>query len=129
MDKVERDIKIATQFLQIFVNLFTDIIKLDKSEPLIAILEIIEKAVHSFKKIVEINIENKDFEEVVNGTVEVLIEFRDQLVKRRTMFNQEQWQKKPMVNLITDTITNSEVSIKLFLQRIVDKIELFNYRN
>lgn len=84
---------------------------LDISEPLMATLEIIEKAVSSIKKSIEINVENEEFEEVVKETLEVMVMFRDQIIKKRTMFNQEQWPKKPIVNLITDTITKSEVCI------------------
>lgn len=97
------------------MNLFTDITTLDISEPLIATLEIIEKAVCSIKKNIEINGENKEFEEVVRDTLEILVLFRDQMVKRQTIFNQEQWPKKPIVNLITDSITKSEVRTKNYL--------------
>lgn len=97
--------KTAIQFIKICMNLFKDITSLDLSEPLMATLEIIEKAVSSIKKSNEINVENKEFEELVNDILEVLVMFRDQMVKRRTILNQEQWIKKPIVNLITDTIT------------------------
>jgi len=93
------------------MNLFKDITTLDLSEPLMATLEIIEKAVCSIKKSNEINVENKEYEEIVNDILEVLIMFRDQMVKRRTMINQEQLIKKPIVNLITDTMTKSEVCV------------------
>lgn len=97
------------------MNLFTDITTLDISEPLITTLEIIEKAVCSIKKNIEINGENKEFEEVVNNTSEILILFRDQMVKRQTIFNQEQWPKKPIVNLITDSINKNEVCTKIYI--------------
>lgn len=93
------------------MNLFRDITTLDISEPLIATLEIIEKAVCSIKKNIEINGENKEFEEVVTDTLEILVLFKDQMVKRQTIFDQEQWSKKPAVNLITDSIIKSEVCI------------------
>jgi len=89
--------------------LFTDITALDISDPLVVTLEIIEKAVCSIQKIAEITVENKEFEEVANDTLEVLIIFKDQMVKGRTLFNQEQWAKKPIVNLIADTLTKNEV--------------------
>lgn len=82
---------------------------MDTSDPFKVTLEMIEKAVCSIKKIAETNIENKDFEEVVNDTLEVLVAIRDQTIKKQSMFNQ--WPKKPTVNLITDTITKSEVRI------------------
>lgn len=84
-----------------------------------ATLEIIEKSVSSIKKSNAINVENEEFEEVVNDIIEVMVVFKDQIIKKRTMFNQEQWPKKPIVNLITDTITKSEVCI----------IELFYFLN
>jgi hypothetical protein len=93
------------------MNLFKDITALDLSEPLMATLEIIEKAVCSIKKSNEVNVENKEFEDIVNDILEVLVMFRDQMIKRRTMLNQEQWTKKPIVNLITDTTTKSEVCV------------------
>lgn len=93
------------------MTLFKDITMLDLSEPLMATLEIIEKAVCSIKKSNEINVENKEFEEIVNDVLEVLVMLRDQMVKRRTMINQEQLTKKPIVNLITDTMTKSEVCV------------------
>jgi len=93
------------------MNLFKDITTLDLSEPLMATLDIIEKAVCSIKKSNEINVENKEYEEIVNDILEVLVMFRDQMVKRRTMINQEQLTKKPIVNLITDTMTKSEVCV------------------
>jgi len=111
VDQAERDIKTAVQFIKICMNLFKDITTLDLSEPLIATLEIIEKAVCSIKKNNEINVENKEFEELVNDILEVLVMFRDQMVKRRTILNQEQWAKKPIVSLITDTIAKSEVCV------------------
>jgi len=77
------------------------------------ILEIIEKAVCSIKKSLEINIENKEFEEVVDGTLEVLVGFRDQIVKRQTTFNQDKWTKKSIVNLITDSMTKNEVCMRV----------------
>jgi len=93
------------------MNLFKDITALDLSEPLMATLEIIEKAVCSIKKNNEVNVENKEFEDIVNDILEVLVMFRDQMIKRRTMLNQEQWTKKPIVNLITDITTKSEVCV------------------
>ncbi|XP_027841216.2 interaptin [Aphis gossypii] len=108
VDQSERDIKTAIQFIKICMNLFKDITTLDLSEPLMATLEIVEKAVCSIKKSNEINVENKEYEEIVNDILEVLVMFRDQMVKRRTMINQEQLTKIPIVNLITDTITKSE---------------------
>lgn len=111
--------KSATQFIKICMNLFTNITSLDVSEPLMATLEIIEKTLCSIKKNSEIIIENKEFEKVVNGILEVLVSFRDQMVKKQTIFNQEQWSKTPMVNLIAETITKNEVCIKVFLCRIV----------
>lgn len=93
------------------MNLFKDITTLDLSEPLMATLEIVEKAVCSIKKSNEINVENKEYEEIVNDILEVLVMFRDQMVKRRTMINQEQLTKIPIVNLITDTMTKSEVCV------------------
>jgi len=93
------------------MNLFKEITSLDLSEPLMATLEMIEKAVCSIKKSNEINVDNKEFEELVNDILEVLVMFRDQMIKRRTILNQEQWIKKPIVNLITDTITKSEVCV------------------
>lgn len=78
-------------------------------------LELIDKTVCSIKKSCEISIENKEFEQVVNSTFDVLVEFRDQMVKRQTMLNQEQWAKKPIINLITDTMSNSVVSTNLLL--------------
>ncbi|XP_025425786.1 interaptin-like isoform X2 [Sipha flava] len=108
LDQAERDLKAASQLTKIFMNLFTDITRLDISEPLIATLEIIEKAVCSIKKNIEINGENKEFEEIVNNTLEILVLFRDQMVKRQTIFNQVQSPKKPIVNLITDSMTKSE---------------------
>lgn len=96
------------------MNLFTDITTLDISEPLIVLLEIVEKAVCSIKKSNEINIENKEFEEVVNSTLEVMIVFRDQIIKRRSIFNHEKWPKTPIVNLITDTMAKSEVCKEMF---------------
>ncbi|XP_060875512.1 interaptin-like [Metopolophium dirhodum] len=108
VDQAERDIKTAVQFIKICMNLFKDITSLDLTEPLMATLEMIEKAVCSIKKTNEINVENKEFEELVNDILEVLVMFRDQMVKRRTILNQEQWAKKPIVNLITDTIAKSE---------------------
>lgn len=111
MDQVERDIKTATHFMKICMNLFTDIATLDVSEPLIATFEMIEKAVCSIKKNIDINIDNKEFEEAVSDTLEVLVMFKDQMVKRRTMFNNVPWSKKPTVNLITDTISKNGVCI------------------
>jgi len=93
------------------MNLFKDITALDLSEPLLATLEIIEKAVCSIKKSSEINVENKEFEELVNDILEILVMFRDQMVKRRTFLNQEQGAKKPIVNLIPDSIAKSEVCV------------------
>jgi len=93
------------------MNLFEDITSLDLTEPLMATLEMIEKAVCSIKKSNEINMENKELEELVNDILEVLVMFRDRMVKRRTILNQEQWAKKPIVNLITDTIAKSEVCV------------------
>lgn len=101
------------------MDLFNDMTTLDLSEPLMATLEMIEKAVCSIKKSKEINVENKEFEELVNDILDVLVVFRDQMVKRRTMLNQEQWTKKPIVNLITDTLTKSEVCIKVILFCVV----------
>lgn len=117
VDQVERDLKTATHFLKICMNLFTDITTLDVSEPLIATFEMIEKAVCSFKKNIDINIENKEFEVAVSDTLEVLVMFKDQMVKRRTMFNHEQWPKKPIVNLITDTIIKNGVCINCFYSK------------
>eukprot|EP00102_Acyrthosiphon_pisum_P005659 XP_001950662.2 PREDICTED: centrosomal protein of 290 kDa-like [Acyrthosiphon pisum] len=108
VDQAERDIKTAVQFIKICMDLFKDITTLDLSEPLMATLEMIEKAVCSIKKSNEINVENKEFEKLVNDILEVLVMYRDQMVKRRTILNQEQWAKKPIVNLITDTIAISE---------------------
>lgn len=106
--------KSATQFIKIFMNLFTNISTLDVSEPLMATLEIVEKTLCSIKKNSEINVENKEFEKVVNGILEVLVSFRDQIVKKQTMFNQEQWSKTPMVNQNAETIIKNEVCIKVF---------------
>lgn len=116
MDQVERDIKTAIQFIKIIMNLFTDITTLDVPEPLLmATSEMIEKVVYSLKKITDVNIENKEFERILIDTLEVIVVFRDQMVKKRTMFNQEQWPKNPKVNLITDTLTKSDVCISFFL--------------
>lgn len=93
------------------MDLFKDITTLDPSEPLMVTLEMIENAVCSIKKSNEINVENKEFKELANDILEVLVMFRDQMVKRRTILNQEQWAKKPIVNLITDTIAKSEVCV------------------
>jgi len=106
---MERDIKTATQLIRIFVNLFAGISTLNISDPLMVTLGFVEKAVCSIQKSIDTIVDNKEFEEVVNDTLGVLIVFKDEMVKGRTMFNQEQWSKKPIVNLITDTITKSEV--------------------
>lgn len=100
------------------MNLFTDITALDVSDPLMVTLEIIEKAVCSIQKRTEIIVENKEFEEAVNDILRVLIVFKDQIVKRQTMFNQEQWPKKPTVNLITDTTIKNEVCYVLIYKDI-----------
>lgn len=75
---------------------------LDEPEQLMATLGMIEKAVCSIKKITETNVENKELEDVVNDTLEVLVVFKDRMVKRRTVYDQEKWPKKSTVNLITD---------------------------
>jgi len=98
------------------MNLFAGITTLDESEQFMAIIKTIEIAVCSIKKITETDIENKDFEESVNDTLEVLVIFRDRLVKKQAVFNQEKWPKKPTVNLITDTAINkNEVCINKIL--------------
>lgn len=103
------------QFVKIITNLFTNITTMDISEPLTTTtLEMIEKTICSIKKLSEINIENKEFKEIVNDILEVLVVIRDQKINKQSMFNQDQWTKKPIVNLITDTIAKSEVCI-LFL--------------
>lgn len=80
-----------------------------------AFLEIIEKTLCSIKKITEINVENKEFEEVLKDSLEVLVMLRDGMVKRQTLLN-ERWPKSPIVNLITDTITKNEVcKVNVFL--------------
>lgn len=113
VDQVERDIKTATQVVKILMNLFTGTV-LDEPEQLMATLGMIEKAVCSIKKITETNVENKELEEAVNDILEVLVVFRDHMVKRRTVFNQEKWPKKSTVNLITDT-KNMVCIIKVLL--------------
>lgn len=119
VDQVERDIKTATHFIKICMNLFTDITTLDVSEPLMATLEMIEKAVCAIQKNIDIHIENKEFEEAVSDTLEVLVIFKDHvMIKRRTIYNQEQWPKKSIVNLITDTITKNGVRISSFYFRL-----------
>lgn len=112
MDQLERDIKTAIQFIRIVMNLFADITTLDVPEPLLmATLEMIEKAVCSLKKITDVNIEHKEFERICIETFEVIVVFRDQMIKKRTMFNQEQWPKNSKVNLITDTLAKNDVCI------------------
>lgn len=82
---------------------------MDIYEPFKVTLEMIEKAIFSIKKISDINIENKDVEDVVNDTLEILVGIRDQSKKKQSMLNQ--WPKKSTVNLITENITKSEVCI------------------
>lgn len=107
--------KTAVQYIKIFLNLFRNFTTLDVSEPLMVTLEIIEKALCSIKKNSDINTENKEFDRVINDILEVLVSFRDQIIKKQSMFNQEQWSKKPMINLIMETITKNEVCIIVFL--------------
>lgn len=104
------------------MNLFTGT-ALDEPEQLMATLGMIEKAAYSIKKITETNVENKELEEVVNETLEVLVVFKDRMVKRQTVFNQEKWPKKSTVNLITDT--KSMVCINKVLLFVVYYRSLF----
>lgn len=101
------------------MNLFTGT-ALDEPEQLIVTLGMIEKAVCSIKKITETNVENKELEEAVNDTLEVLVVFKDRMVKRRTVFNQEKWQKKSTVNLITNTKSMVCINNVLLFVYIID---------
>lgn len=93
------------------MNMIAGITTLDEPEQFLATIKTIEIAVCSVRKFTESKIDNKDFEESVNNTLEVLVMFRDQMVKRQAVFIQEKWPKKPSaVNIITNTvISKSEV--------------------
>lgn len=96
------------------MNMFSDIMTLDESEQVMVTLEMLEKTVCSIKKISETSIENKEFEEIIHGTLDVMTMFRDQIMKRPTTFKQEKWPVNPTVSIITDTVTKCEVCIILY---------------
>ncbi|XP_050421057.1 centromere protein F-like [Adelges cooleyi] len=133
VEQSECDLKVATQIMKILLNLFINISSLNISEPLITTIEMIEKSVSLMKKHFDVNIENKDFEEVIKRMLEVLIGFRDQMFKTQTSFHQAQRTIKPTVNIVsfpssessctTDPTPNNTAQLEIHIDSLSFTVE------
>ncbi|XP_050542477.1 RUN and FYVE domain-containing protein 2-like isoform X2 [Daktulosphaira vitifoliae] len=90
VDKLKSDLKIATELLKNLLSLFTGIISQDLIWPIITTTEVVEKAINVMKKNADININNIDLEDVIKKVMDILNDFRDKIIKKHTVFNQEQ---------------------------------------